>query len=165
MDNEEILKEVKKTILEAAAIRVLHSDDIDIIMPDKASKDRAYGLPLTEEFKIYKKDYLIKVSNIPLSVRVACEKKADNTHLTTAICEASRTVSPGLQIIRIRWLHSQTRYTGQVREADDKPAKTRGSLIIRLPTQEIQRRAIRGGLMVDAQLFEVRPFKRSLQAT
>jgi hypothetical protein len=165
MDNEEILKEVKKTISGAAAIRVLHSGDIDVTMPDEASKDRAHGLPSTEELKIYKKDYLIEVPGVPLGVHVACEKGADNTHLATAICEASRTVSPGLQITRIRWLHSQTRHTGQMREADDKPAKTRGSLIIGLPTQEMQRRAIRGGLVVDAQLFEVRPFERSLQPT
>jgi hypothetical protein len=112
MDNEEILKEVKKIISEAAAIRVLHSGDIDIIISDKAFKDRAYGLPSTKELKIYKKNYFIKVPDVPLSVRVACEKGADNTHLTTAICEASRTVSSGLQIIRIRWLYSQTRYTG-----------------------------------------------------
>jgi hypothetical protein len=103
-------------------------------MPDEASKDKAHGLPLTEELKIYKKDYLIEVPGVLLSVRVVCEKGADNTHLATAICEASRTVSSGLQIIRIRWLHSQTRYTGQIREADDKPAKTRGSLIIKLLT-------------------------------
>jgi hypothetical protein len=96
MNNEEILKEVKKIILEAAAIRMLYSDDIDVIMSDKAFKDRAYGLPLTEKLKIYKKDYLIKVFNIPLSVRVVCEKKADNTYLVTAICEASRTVFSSL---------------------------------------------------------------------
>jgi hypothetical protein len=65
-------------------------------MPDEASKDKAYGLPLTKKLKIYKKDYLIKIPDVPLSVRVACEKKADNIHLTTAICEASRTVSSGL---------------------------------------------------------------------
>jgi hypothetical protein len=93
MDNEEILKEIKKIILRAAAIRVLHSDDIDVIILNKASKDKAYGLPLTKEFKIYKKDYLIKIPDISLSVRVVCEKKADNTYLATAICEASRTVS------------------------------------------------------------------------
>jgi hypothetical protein len=93
MDNEEILKEVKKTILRVAAIRVLHSGDINVIISDKAFKDKAHGLPLTEELKIYKKDYLIEVPDIPLSVRVVCEKRADNTHLITAICEASRIVS------------------------------------------------------------------------
>jgi hypothetical protein len=111
MSNEGILKKVKKTISEAAAIRVLYSGDIDVTMPDEAFKDRAYGLPSTEALKIYKKDYLVEVPSVPLSVRVACEKGADNTHLATEICEASRTVSPGLQITRIRWLHNQTRRT------------------------------------------------------
>jgi hypothetical protein len=92
MDNKKILKEVKKIILEVAAIRVLYSDDIDIIIPDKAFKNRAYGLSLTKKLKIYKKDYFIKIPSVLLSVRVACEKKADNTYLITAICEASRIV-------------------------------------------------------------------------
>jgi hypothetical protein len=65
-------------------------------MPDKASKDKAHGLLLTEKLKIYKKDYLIKVPDVLLSVRVVYEKKANNTYLVTAICEASRTVFPGL---------------------------------------------------------------------
>jgi hypothetical protein len=162
MGNEEILKEVKKTISGAAAIRVLHSGDIDVTVPDEASKDRAQGLPSTEALKIYKKDYLVEIPGVPLSVRVACEKEANNTPLATAICEASRSVSPGLQITRIRWLHNPNR---RVRDTDHKPAKTRRSLIVGLPTQEMQRRAIRGGLIIDAQLFEVRPFERSLQAT
>jgi hypothetical protein len=96
MNNEEILKEVKKRISGAAAIRVLQSGDIDIIIPDKASKNKAHGLSSTEELKIYKKDYLIEVPSIPLSVYIACEKGADNTHLVTAIYEVSRTVSSGL---------------------------------------------------------------------
>jgi hypothetical protein len=96
MNNEEILREVKKIISGVAAIRVLHSGDIDVIILDKASKNRAYGLSLIEELKIYKKDYLIEVPSILLSVYVVCEKGADNTHLVTAICEASRIVSPGL---------------------------------------------------------------------
>ena len=96
MDNEEILKEVKKTILKAAIIRVLYNGDIDVTVPDEASKDRAQGLSSTEALKIYKKDYLMEILNIPLSVRVVCEKKANNTPLTTAIYETLRSVSPGL---------------------------------------------------------------------
>jgi hypothetical protein len=66
------------------------------LWPDEASKNKAHELSLTEELKIYKKDYLIEVSSVPLSVHVAYEKRADNTHLATAICEASRTVSSNL---------------------------------------------------------------------
>jgi hypothetical protein len=96
MNNEEILREVKKTISGAAAIRVLYSGDIDVIMLDKVSKNRAHGLSLIKELKIYKKDYLIEVPSVLLSVHVVYEKGADNTYLVTAICEASRIVSSGL---------------------------------------------------------------------
>ena len=162
LGNEEILKEVKKTISGAAAVRVLRSGDIDVTVPDEATKDRAQGLPSTEDLKIYKKDYLVEVPGVPLAVRVAGEKGADNTPLAMAICDASRSVTPGLQISRIRWLHNPNR---PVRNAGGKPAKTRGSLIIGVPTQEIQRRAIRGGVIINAQLFDVRPFEKGLQAT
>jgi hypothetical protein len=58
-------------------------------MPDKASKDRTYGLLSTKALKIYKKDYLVEVPSIPLSVRVVCEKRADNMYLATKIYKAS----------------------------------------------------------------------------
>jgi hypothetical protein len=165
MGNEEILKEIRKTISGAAAIRVLHSGDIDVTVPDEAARDRAQGLPSTGELKIFKRDYLVEVPSVPLSVRVACEKGADNSHLAAMICEASRMMSPGLQITRIRWLHNQARREQQMREAGEKPAKTRGSLIVGFSTQEMQRQAVRGGLVIDAQLFETRLFERELQAT
>lgn len=66
--NEEILREVKKTITGAAAVRILQSGDIDVTVPDEAAKDRAQGLPSTEELKIFKRDYLVEVPSVPLSV-------------------------------------------------------------------------------------------------
>jgi hypothetical protein len=96
INNEKILKKIKKIISRTAAIRVLYSGDIDIIISNKAFKNRARGLLLTKKLKIFKKDYLIKISNILLSVRVACEKEANNTHLITIICEISRIIFLGL---------------------------------------------------------------------
>jgi hypothetical protein len=156
--NEEILKEIKKTITGAAMIRVLYSGDIDMTVPDETAKDRVYRLPSIDELRIFKKDYLMEVLGVPLSVRVAGKKGADNSQLAAAICAASKTMTLGLQITRIRWLHSPDRAVKQ-RGAGDKPAKTRGSLIIGFPSQEMQRRALRGGLVIEAQLFETRPFE------
>ena len=41
MDNQEILKKIKKTIPAAAAIYVLRSGDIDIAVLDEAIRNRA----------------------------------------------------------------------------------------------------------------------------
>jgi hypothetical protein len=96
MNNEEILRKIKKIISEVTAIRILYSGDIDIIILNKAFKNKAYGLLLIKELKIYKKDYLIEISSILLSVYVVYKKGADNTYLITVICEASRIVSSNL---------------------------------------------------------------------
>jgi hypothetical protein len=71
---------------------VFYSGDIDVIILDKAFKNKAHRLLLTKKFKIYKKDYFIKVSNILLSVYVVYEKEANNTYLIIIICETSRIV-------------------------------------------------------------------------
>jgi hypothetical protein len=163
MEPGEVLKEIKKTIPGAVAVRMLHSGDIDVTLPDEASRDKAQGIPPTEAFKVYRKDYLVEVGGVPLSLRVACEKGANNTQLAASICEASKTIAPGLQITTIRWLHAQKEPAGSQREASGKPAKTRGSLIVGFQTQEMQRQAVRGGLVINAQLFEVRLFERELQ--
>jgi hypothetical protein len=63
---------------------------------DKAFKDRTYGLLLTEALKIYKKDYLVEVPSIPLSVRVVCEKEANNMYLVIEIYKVSRIVFSNL---------------------------------------------------------------------
>jgi hypothetical protein len=66
---------------------VLYSGDIDVIILDEVSKNKTHRLLLTEELKIYKKDYLIEIPGILLSVHVVYEKEADNTYLVITICE------------------------------------------------------------------------------
>ena len=65
-NNESIFKEVKKTILSAAGVRVLRSRDIDVTVPDKAAKDRAQELLSIEGLKIMRKDYLVEIPSVGL---------------------------------------------------------------------------------------------------
>jgi hypothetical protein len=57
----EILAEAKKVISGAYAVRPLHSGDIDIVVPDQATKDRILNQPEVEGCKILRQDYLIEV--------------------------------------------------------------------------------------------------------
>ena len=136
-NNEEILKEVKRTIPGTAAIRVLRNGDIDVTVPDEATQDRVHGLSSTNELKIYKKDYLMEAIGVPLSVRVASGKGTNNVQLVMTICTTSKSITPDLQITRIRWLHKQEDTDTDMRDTDDKSAKIRGSLLIGFPTQEM----------------------------
>ena len=83
-------------------IRVLHSGDIDVTVPDETAKDRVYRLLLIDELRIFKKDYLVELPEVPLSVRVVEEKRVDNSQLTAAIYVVSKTIILELQITRIR---------------------------------------------------------------
>src|ERR1700712_1025450 len=158
--NEEILKEVKKTIPGAAAVRVLRSGDVDITVPDETTKDRAQGIPPTADIRIHKQDYIVEVPGVPLSTRVVCGKDGDNTLIATAICEASRTLAPGLRITRVQWLYSRAQLD-RLREA----GKQRGTLLLGFQTQEMRRKAIQGGLVIGAELFEARQFDKSIRET
>ena len=62
-----------------AIIRILYSDNINITILDKTVKDYVYRLLLTNELRIFKKNYLVKVLGVPLSVRVAGKKGVDNS--------------------------------------------------------------------------------------
>ena len=57
----EILTEAKKVILGAYAVRLLKSRDIDVMVPDQATKDCVLNQPEIEGCKILQQDYLIEV--------------------------------------------------------------------------------------------------------
>ena len=163
LESEQVLQEVKKTIPGAAAVRILRSGDIDVTVPDEATKDKVYTLPTTEGLKIYRKDYTIEVPGVPVSLAVAEGSQADNIALATRIIDASKSIAPGLQITRIRWLHNTKESTKRTRAERNQRPRTAGSLIIGLATQEMQRRAVKGGIVINAILYEPRLFERSLQ--
>jgi hypothetical protein len=75
---------------------VLHSGDINVTMLDETAKDRAYRLLLTDELRIFKKDYLVEVLGVLLSVRVIRKKGADNLQLAVVICIVSKIMILGL---------------------------------------------------------------------
>jgi hypothetical protein len=59
-------------------IRVLYSSNINITVLDKTVKNCVYKLLLTDKLRIFKKNYLVKVLEILLSVQVIEKKRADN---------------------------------------------------------------------------------------
>ena len=160
LGNREILEEVRKTIPEAAAIRTLQSGDIDVTVPTEAAKERAQSLSPSGDLKVHKHDYLIELPGVPLTTRVVHGRQADNGGLATSICEASKQLSPGLRITRIFWLYNDKQVT-RMREA----GKQRGSLIIGVSSEEMRRTAIKGGIVIDAQLFEARFFETAFRKT
>jgi hypothetical protein len=57
---------------------VLYSGDINVTVLDETAKNHAYKLLLINKLRIFKKDYLVEVLEILLSVQVIEKKRADN---------------------------------------------------------------------------------------
>jgi hypothetical protein len=57
---------------------MLHSSNINITVLDKTVKNCIYRLLLTDKLRIFKKDYLVEVLEILLSVQVIKKKRVNN---------------------------------------------------------------------------------------
>ena len=62
---EEILTAVKPVIMGAYAIKQLHSGDVEVMVPDQWTKDRALNQQQTEGVKILRQDYPVEVRGVP----------------------------------------------------------------------------------------------------
>jgi hypothetical protein len=75
---------------------VLYSSNINIIVLDKVVRDKVQGLLFTEELKIFKRDHLIEVPSVLLSILVIYKKSIDNLYLANTIYKVLRIISLGL---------------------------------------------------------------------
>jgi hypothetical protein len=57
---------------------MLHNSNINMTVLDKTVKNCIYKLLLTDKLRIFKKDYLVEVLEVLLSMQVIEKKRADN---------------------------------------------------------------------------------------
>ena len=161
-DAKDILIEAKKCIQGAYAIRKLRSGDIDVIVPDQATKDRVLNAPDITGVKISRQSYPVEVPGVPLSIQVENKRgEGVDSDLMLSIIREIRKTIPGLIIEWIRWLHDPEAQAKQIHP--DEKVKKRGSLIINLPTQALQHQMVRHGVVIESQLFETRLYDHALQ--
>ena len=69
---------------------MLRSRDIDILLLSENIKNNASKILSTATIKILKRDYLIKVLEIPLHLKIIREKYINNNHLIDKIYSSSK---------------------------------------------------------------------------
>jgi hypothetical protein len=95
---KELLTEAKKAIPGAYTVYPLKSRDVDIIVPDQATKDRIFNQPLIEGCRILQQDYLIEVPWVSLSLQVSSRPSTDNSITIQEICKGTKRTIPGIAI-------------------------------------------------------------------
>jgi hypothetical protein len=149
MAPDDLLAAVKPIVGAAYAVRVLRSGDVEAIVPNQQTKDRILSQATsTDNIKILRQDYPVELWGVPLSLEVASGKEANNQALIQSITTSSKQIN-GLAINKVRWLHAGNTHTSR-----QEAGKTRGTLIIGLPTQALQHEVIKKGLVINSELFE-----------
>lgn len=149
----EALAKARAIIPEAYAIRTLRSGDIDVLVPTQTVKDRVLNQPEAQGYKVLRQDYPIEIPGVPFSVEATNSKSSTNEGTIRSICEGMRRLIPSFAVTKMRWLHDPDKLKAR------KPSQKRGTLILGLPTQEMQHQAVRKGVIIDAELYEVRLFE------
>jgi hypothetical protein len=155
---EEILQAVKPVIKGAYAVRTLRSGDVDVLVPNQQDKDTAVNQAETEGFKIIRQDYPVEVAGGPLDLHIEGGKAADNSALKRDIATATGKIVPGVMLTRIRWLHDT-----KERDNRRKAGKNRGTIIVCLPTEAMQREVVKKGIAIRALHYEARLYSHGNQ--
>jgi hypothetical protein len=145
----ELLATVKPLIAGAYAVKQLRSGDIEVAVPDQRTKDRVLNQPQVENLRILRQDYPVELWGVPLTTPIDTGKSANNTALMQGMCAASRAIIPTLSINKIRWLHTPKQH-----ESHLQMGKTRGTVVVSLPTQALQHEVIQKGIVINSQLYD-----------
>lgn len=145
----ELLAEVKPVISGAYAVRPLRSGDVEVMVPDQMTKDKALNQQVTGSVKILRQDYPVEIWGVPLTTQVARGRSADNAKLIQIISFVSRSILPAMAINKIKWIHDEKGHETRLKEG-----KSRGTLVMSFPTQAIQHEVIRKGLVIESQHSE-----------
>ena len=63
------------------AVKVLHSGDIEVVLPNQQAKDQAITQRDTLKYKILCQDYSVKVIKVPLNTQIKSKQNATNSQL------------------------------------------------------------------------------------
>lgn len=152
-----VLQALRQVVPGLIAVRPLKSGDVDVHVKDQAAKDRLLNGADPVGCKVLRKDYLLEVPGVPLSLEVAHGKGSDNATLIKDIKAATSRIAPGIEINRVQWLHDGP---GQAKRWErpgvPQRIKTKGTLIIGVPTQTIQHQLACQGVVIGAELHPAR---------
>lgn len=148
MQPAQLLKTAKTHITGAYAVRQLRSNDTEVFVHSITERDNALKMAQPKEFQILKQDYPVEIMGVPLGTMIEKGKNANNGSIIYNMTEATKARIPGIEISRIRWL-----YDGKEHQWSKKNGHTRGSVIVSLPTETLQREVVRNGIVLNAVLY------------
>ncbi|KAI1007232.1 hypothetical protein K3495_g991 [Podosphaera aphanis] len=159
MQPAELLRKAKSKIVGAYAVRQLRSNDTEVFVQSVSQRDAALKMVQPKDFQILKQDHHVEIVGVPLGTIIQRGRTGDNRRIIYEIEEATKTQIPGIKITRLRWLHD-----GKEHQWSGTNGHTRGSVIMRLPTEALQREVVRKGIVINSILYTAQLWSPRAQA-
>ena len=162
----EVLEKVRTAIPGAVAAQPLRSGDIRITMASAKQKEAALSnrdhIGQALGAKVLRQDYPVEVQAVPISVPVQHGKSADNTKVIQEMIDSTKRLIPNFTATRIAWIHGENSLKPRKGEAQ---APRHASLIVYVPTAELQRKAVQQGIIIKGVIYPTRLYENGLQRT
>ena len=129
MEPKQILTSIKTYIPKAMAVKIMHSGNVEVILPNQQAKDQAITQKNTPKCKILRQNYLVKIIGVPFSIPVDNKQGATNTQFIQKINKAIKKLVLGIAITKILWLYKVRTIHIRVLPKFQR-VKTRGTLIV-----------------------------------
>lgn len=159
MQPGELLSRAKEHIPGAYAVRKMRSNDTEVFVTSASQRDAALNMPQPESFKILRQDFPVEIPGVPLATKIQGGKNGNNSGLIQEMIGATKARIPGMRINRIKWLHD-----GKEHKWAQKNGHTRGTIILSLPTEDLQREVIKKGIVLNSMLFAAQLWSPRAQA-
>jgi len=151
--------QIRKAIPRTVAARTLPRGDIRFTLENPTQKERATRAADTirKELnaKIIREEYPIEVLGVPTTLPVSSGKGADNSTLIREIVQVNGRIITGFDVSRIAWIHGKR----SVEPGTNGHVPKSASLIV----YDIQKAALRKGLVIDYKHFATRLYDPGLQ--
>ena len=150
----------------AVAIRLLASGDARVALRTPQEKERilreAGSIEEKLAGKILREDYQVAVSGFPLSLRLEKGPKGNNKEAIQEILRDTQKRIPGLTISKIGWQRREDFDWEEAMTDVGQKARTRGTLILSIPTRHMQEALVQAGIVYKAELFQASLWDRRM---
>jgi hypothetical protein len=162
----EVLQRVRAIIPGAVAAQPLRSGDVRITMASTQQKEATLnnGDSIGQAIgaKVLRQDYPVEVQAVPTSIAVEHGRSAENTKTIREMVEGTRRLIPSFTATRIAWIHGKESVTPRKGETR---APRHASLIVYVPSAEIQKKAVQHGIIIEGVIYPTRLYDSALQRT
>jgi hypothetical protein len=151
----DLLANVKRSILEARAVNILRSGDIEVTVPSPQVRDRTLRGPDPADWMILRNGYAVEVPAVRLDIMPGAEEGLEGKKKIQEILRKIQEENgwKGKELLDAKWLHDITPRKKEGNTQDTTPyRRLHGTLIITATTPGTRDRIVQSGVIIKGRM-------------